>query len=154
DGVALLHGLAGLDVQLPHDPGYLRHHRNLHLHRLQDADLVALGDHLSLFDDYLPDVRGDLRSDFGHGRDRTRGSNGEHTVFPPGALDALARGDPQTAGDRSTRVGRIDDVVELGVAGGDVRIDVGADLLGELEPPGGAFVVVIDRLELLAVDDV
>src|SRR5262245_2193572 len=67
DAVALLHGLTGLHVELPNDTGRLGDDRDLHLHRFQNADLVALGDHLPLFDDDLPDVRGDLRSDFGHG---------------------------------------------------------------------------------------
>ena len=49
---------------------------------------------------------------------------------------------PQAARDRGARVGRVDHVVELGVAGRDVRVDVGADLLGQLEPLRRALLVL------------
>ena len=48
--VALLHRLLGLDVQLADDARDLGDDRDLHLHRLEDADLVALGDHLPFLD--------------------------------------------------------------------------------------------------------
>src|SRR5438552_1662229 len=67
DAIALLHRLAGLDVELAHDARDFGDHGDLHLHRLEDAYLVALGDHLALLDDDLPHVRGDLRADLGHG---------------------------------------------------------------------------------------
>src|SRR5205823_13163556 len=67
DAIALLDRLAGLDVELAHDARDFGDHGDLHLHRLEDAYLVALGDHLALLDDDLPHVRGDLRADLGHG---------------------------------------------------------------------------------------
>src|SRR4051794_8366779 len=66
DDVALLHRLLGLHVKLPHDTGHFSDHGYLHLHRLENADLVAFRDHLPFFDDDLPDVRGDLGLDLVH----------------------------------------------------------------------------------------
>ena len=66
DEVAFLDHLTGFDVELAHDTGCLGDHGDLHLHRLEDADLVALGDHLSLFGDDLPHVRRDLRPNLSH----------------------------------------------------------------------------------------
>ena len=71
--------------------------------------------------------------------DRRPGSDRQDAVLAPGPVDALVGGDAQAAGDRGARVGRVDDVVELRVTGRDVRIDVGADLLGQLEPLRGAL---------------
>ena len=74
-------------------------------------------------------------------------SDGEDTVLAGGAIDALVGAVPEAARDRGAGVGRVDHVVELAVAGGDVRIDVGADLLGELEPLRRALLLVVDRFE-------
>src|SRR5262245_15590773 len=72
DQIALLHDVLGLDVELPHDARDLGHDRDLHLHRLEDDELVSLGDHLALVDTNLPDVGGDLRSDLVHGAERSQ----------------------------------------------------------------------------------
>src|SRR6266536_5167962 len=66
DEVALLHHLLGLDVELAHDAGDLGHHGDLHLHGLEDDDLVALGDHLPLLGHHLPHVRRDLGANLSH----------------------------------------------------------------------------------------
>ena len=56
----------GLDLYFPDRAGDGRLHRDLHLHRLEDDQRVALGDALTRLDVHLPDVRGDLGMDFGH----------------------------------------------------------------------------------------
>ena len=75
-------------------PGYLGHHRDLHLHRLEDADLVTLGDHLPFVDDDLPHVRSDLGADLSHGASQDTaepvvGHTGKHAVLAPRPVDAL-----------------------------------------------------------------
>ena len=82
---------SGLDVQLADDTRDLGDDRDLHLHRLEDADLVALGDHLPFLDRHLPHVRGDLGADLSHGR------RYYEAYLRPGARRACARG-------RSTRL--------------------------------------------------
>src|SRR5436190_17016236 len=67
DEIALLHHLLGLDMELAHDAGDLGHYGDLHLHGLEDHDLVALCDHLPLFRHHLPDVRRDLGANLSHG---------------------------------------------------------------------------------------
>ena len=56
----------GLDLDVPHRAGDGRLHWDLHLHRLEDDQRVALGDGLTRLDVHLPDVRSDLGMDFGH----------------------------------------------------------------------------------------
>jgi len=69
-------------MDLAHDSGDLGRHRDLHLHRLEDHDLVALGDQLTLIDDDLPDVCGDLRSDLVHGAERSGERGGDPRTVP------------------------------------------------------------------------
>src|SRR5262249_17990171 len=66
DEVAFLDRLLGFDVDLADDTRYLRHHRDFHLHGLQDHDLVTFGDELPFFGNDLPDVGGDLGPDLVH----------------------------------------------------------------------------------------
>ena len=63
---AFLNHVLGLHMELADDARNVGHHRYLHLHRLEDDDLVALGDHLALVHGDLPDVRGDLSPDLVH----------------------------------------------------------------------------------------
>src|SRR6185436_17303196 len=78
----------------------------------------------------------------------------QHAVLAGRPVDPLVGADAETASDRGAGLGGVDHVVELGVAGGDVGVDVGADLLGQLESLRGALGFVVDRFERPAVDDV
>src|SRR5690242_17787950 len=66
DEVAFLDRLLRLDVDFSDDTRNLRDDRDLHLHGLEDDDLVSLGHHLALFGDDLPDVCGDLGPNLVH----------------------------------------------------------------------------------------
>src|SRR4029078_899807 len=96
DQVALLDHLLRLDGELARDAGRLGDHRDLHLHGLEDADLVALGDHLALVGDDLPHVRGDLRADLGHVR--TLPGTGATTAMTAVAHADRSRGVSYTPG--------------------------------------------------------
>src|SRR5690348_6198324 len=79
-------------------------------------------------------------------------SDGQDAVLAPRPRDLFRRGDAQPARDRGARIGGVDDVVELAVACGNVRVDVGADLLRELEPLLLSLLLG-HRVERAAVDD-
>ncbi len=79
-------------------------------------------------------------------------SDGEDAVLAPRTVHPLVPAHVQPVPDRAARLGRVDHVVELRVARGDVRIDVGADLLRQLELLRHPFLLG-DGLERLAVDD-
>src|SRR3954469_15652555 len=66
DEVPLLDRLLGFDVEFADDTWHLRDHGYFHLHRLEDHDLVAFRDHLTLLGDDLPDVCGDLGPNLVH----------------------------------------------------------------------------------------
>ena len=66
-----------------------------------------------------------------------------------GRSTRLSARDAQAARDRGAGLGRVDHVVELRVTGGDVRVDVGADLLGELEPLRGALLLAATASSVL-----
>ena len=66
DQIAFLNHVLGLHMEFPDNPRDLGHHGYLHLHGLEDDDLVALGDHLAFIDDNLPNIRGDLSPDLVH----------------------------------------------------------------------------------------
>src|SRR5262249_6474219 len=55
---------------------------------------------------------------------RRQASDGRDAVLAPGPVHLLGLGDLQALPDGEAGVGRIDHVVHVGVAGGDVRIDV------------------------------
>src|SRR5438034_5497749 len=80
-------------------------------------------------------------------------SHRQDAVLAPGAVDALGAGHLEAAPDRVAGLGGIDHVVELRVTGRDVRIDVLADLLRQLEALLRAL-LLRDRLDRLAMDDV
>ena len=65
--VALLDLVLGDDAHFLHDGIVRSRDRDLHLHRLEDDELVALGDSSPGFDTDLPHVGGDLGADLGHG---------------------------------------------------------------------------------------
>src|SRR3954471_23135843 len=60
------------------------------------------------------------------------GSHRQDAVLAPGPLDVLGAGDLEPLPDGEAGVGRVDDGVDGRVAGSDVRIDVLAELLGQL----------------------
>src|SRR5215207_6551233 len=68
EDVAFADALALLAANLLHDAIVLGLDRNLHLHRLQDDDGVAVGDLVPDRDLDFPDVAGDVRLDVCHGR--------------------------------------------------------------------------------------
>src|SRR5438067_4298918 len=80
-------------------------------------------------------------------------SHGQHAVLAPGAVDPLGAGHLEATPDRVARLGGVDHVVELPVPDGDVRVDVLADLLGQLEALLRSFLFG-DSFDRLAVDDV
>src|SRR5829696_1468106 len=80
-------------------------------------------------------------------------SHGQDAVLAPGTVDALGAGDLEAAPDRMAGLGGVDHVVELRVPGGDVRVDVLADLLGQLQPLRRPLFFG-NGLDRLAVDDV
>src|SRR5215211_1845863 len=80
-------------------------------------------------------------------------SHGEDAVLAPGAVDALGARYLEAAPDRVTGLGGVDHVVELRVARGDVRVDVLADLLRQLEALLRPFLFG-NGFDRLAVDDV
>src|SRR5882757_8979111 len=80
-------------------------------------------------------------------------SDGQDAVLAPGTIDALGAGHLEAAPDRVAGLGGVDHVVELRVPGGDVRVDVLADLLGQLQPLRRPLFLG-DGLDRIAVDDV
>src|SRR5947207_7233582 len=82
-----------------------------------------------------------------------RRSHGQDAVLAPGAVDPLGARHLEAAPDRLAGLGGVDDVVELPVDDGDVRVDVLADLLGQLEALLRTFLFG-DGFDRLAVDDV
>src|SRR5438270_5397186 len=66
DDVALLDDAALLDTDLRDRPCQRGFHGDLHLHRLEDHERIALCDGVALGDDDLPHVRDHLGEDLGH----------------------------------------------------------------------------------------
>ena len=62
---------AVIDVQLPNDTRHFSGDGDLHLHGLEDHDVVAFGDELPFVDQHLPHVRRNLGADLVHGPKRT-----------------------------------------------------------------------------------
>src|SRR5262249_31698698 len=91
DQIALLHDLLRLDVELTHDAGDLGDDRDLHLHRLEDDDLVPFGDHLPLLRHHLPHVRRDLGPDLRHRRRTLRDQTGRTPCLRQGRSTRFER---------------------------------------------------------------
>src|SRR5205807_7233295 len=85
---------------------------------------------------------------------RRQSSYRQDAVLAPGPVDDLGLGHLEPAPYGRAGLGRVDDVVDLGVAGGDVGVDVAPELLRHLQPGPASLLALRDGLELLAHDDV